>query len=224
MRAEIIIKGQNQQVIVLNQETADLVTKTICAAEAVKDITSIEQFKAADDLCAVLRRQEKEIQEHRESLTKPIEAFKKQIIAAADVVVKDLARARLHVGNKVLAYQQEEERKATELRRKQDEERRQAEEAERKRQIEVQASLAKDDFPEIAVLSPVSPVVHTPVAPVVKSHSSTTVTNRELRIDNELLIPREFLVPNEVAIRKALMEGMKIAGCRLEEVTKVRAK
>lgn len=210
--------------IVLNEEIASEATALLDMAEMYTEIDSPEKFKAADLLAGQIRKVEKQIEDHRLELTTPLEKFKKQIIAAADGVVKTLAGARRKLGDKIMDYQQEQERIRREAEAKAEKERKDAEEKERKRQEEINAALEKNDFPAAELhAEPVRPAP-VAIAPVVKSSSFKAVSRKVLHIYDAAQLPRAYLVPDEVSIRSDLLAGKTIPGARLDEEMKAEGK
>ena len=222
----VIIKEEIKQdvAIVLNQETACEANALLDQAAMYTVIDSTDKFKAADHLAAQIRALEKQIENNRLALTTPLEKFKKQIISAADGVVKTLFAARSLLGNKIMAYEDSLENIRLEAIRKAEQEKKDAEEKERKRQEEINKAIETNDFPAAELHT--EPVRPAPVAivPVVKSSSIKKVTRKVLCIYDAAQLPRAYLVPDEVSIRRDLVAGKVIPGARLDEETKAEGK
>lgn len=160
----------------------------------------------------------KKVEDQRKEVKAPFLDLGKKIDAAANSVLIPLLSCKERLGIMMVMYKREKEiEKQKELARAE-------EEARKRKEREEQAKGPATSFEE--AVEQQQPQAAQQVVKIEVPTFSTVklVTRKELKIVDESLIPRQYLVPDTVKIRKELLEGAVIPGCRLEEVTSAGAK
>lgn len=232
----VIVDGPSvaAPLIVLKSETMQQIDSLVIAADSLEVNDEFGRM-AADDLFTKIRALEAGIEKQRTEIKAPVLKLSQAIDAAVKQPALTLATARKNLGERILAYQREQER----LRREAEEKaRREQAAAEAKRKAEEQARMAQEaelrkkgmPIPPPAPAPVVQPVRPIPVPPpVTKSSAVTTAKQKVLVIVDKRQIPWEIggvelLVPDEAAIKRLLTAGVSVPGCRIEEREILRSK
>jgi len=213
-------KGISKTVVVVNAATTQVCLAHIKSAEALTVIDSLEGFEGADSLVRDLRTVKKQINDQRLNATRPIDALKKSIMAAAKELTDPLEAQEKRLGGLILGYQREQERLAEQARQ----------EALRKAQEETVAGASIggpiNDFDDGVCDGELPAPDYTPAPPVVKSTSVTTRMVEILVIDDLTYVPHritcpgsdgpiDLLAPIETNIKAVLKTGITIPGVRI---------
>lgn len=137
--APVIVRHEiPAEIVALSPETVDEVARLLAAAEAceVSDLASLE---VAESLFRDIDQLGKAIAAQRLEITRPLDALKKQIIAAERDATKALQQRREALGGQVLAFRRELERQRREA------ERRVREEAERRERERLQRQREREE-------------------------------------------------------------------------------
>jgi len=192
-----------EQIIKLNTaeavETANQVVGNIAETSRII-INSQPTFDKAKDKLGEIKEIKKIVNDKKESITKPLnEALKnvrglfKPIEDKIDVIENYLKTEVLKYNQKLLAEQRKRE-----------------EDANKKIEEEQAKGKSLDEINIDKIAKPLTNITQ-------KVEAIKTRKIKKLRIINEQLIPREYLTPNEVAIKEALLNGIKVDGCEIFE-------
>lgn len=231
----LIVCGQIETPLIVLQAHVLERAGGLCREADSAVVTDAFEQVHADQLYLGIRTLESEIEKQRVTVKDPVLKLGKAIDEAVRPIMIMLAETRVKLGDRILAFKRIQEqlaREAEERRRKELE----AIEAERKAKelarIAQEAALKEKGMPippppPVAVVAPPRPLP-APV-PVIKSASVTTMKQKVLVIDDKRQIPWEIgnvelLTPNEISIKRLLMAGITVPGCRLEEREVQRAK
>jgi hypothetical protein len=229
--------------VLVSDEALNRIDVALHASGVIASIPDGDEmaFKNADAAYQQLQTLSREIEKSRETLKKPALDFGRSLDAAAKEAVAPIEAEKSRLGAVIKDWQKRENARREELARKA------REEAERQRQEQIRlerereeaarlAALPKDDpvpgedpvpvdEPTVAFVAPEKPAV--PIQPVyvpppVKSSVREKVS-KVLVIEDAALIPRELsgavlLVPDEAQIKRLLTAGIKVPGCRLDEL------
>jgi len=172
-------------------------------------VASDEDMKAATDLMAVIKISEKNLEEQRKFLVKPLNDHVKNINDRFKLYSVPLQRATTILKNKVLAYRQELERK-----RREEEARLQAEA--RAEQERLAALAEANELPPPPPIIMRAPATEVPKAARSIIGSAAFSKEWKFEIVNESLIPREYMSPDEKKIRAVIKAGIReIPGIRI---------
>lgn len=206
-------------VVAMTGETLKKVKALTRRARALK-IRDAASFSKGDELNGEVRTLMRSIQKARTEVKAPVLQLGRDIDAAVKDVVEPLEQATAALSQRLLAWQREQER----LRAEQ-------EAAARKRMEEAKAKAAEAENAEQAEaaheeLMQADEDMLAPKTPQAKPKSVTRRRTKVLVIDDADAIPREIggvqlLVPDEVAIKRMLVAGAQVPGCRLEEQVSV---
>lgn len=195
MNKEQIIKLNTAEAV----ETANQVVGNIAETSRII-INSQPTFDKAKDKLGEIKEIKKIVNDKKESITKPLnEALKnvrglfKPIEDKIDVIENYLKTEVLKYNQKLLAEQRKRE-----------------EEANKKIEEEQAKGKSLDEINIDKIAKPLTNITQ-------KVEAIKTRKIKKLRIINEQLIPREYLIPNEVAIKEALLNGIKVDGCEIFE-------
>ena len=195
MNKEQIIKLNTAEAV----ETANQVVGNIAETSRII-INSQPTFNKAKDKLGEIKEIKKIVNDKKESITKPLnEALKnvrglfKPIEDKIDVIENYLKTEVLKYNQKLLAEQRKRE-----------------EEANKKIKEEQAKGKSLDEINIDKIAKPLTNITQ-------KVEAIKTRKIKKLRIINEQLIPREYLTPNEVAIKEALLNGIKVDGCEIFE-------
>lgn len=212
------------------QELIAFASTFLGTAQAVK-ITTPEEAQAAVDQTRAIKDCAKTIEEVRKSFTVPLDEQKKAYMDVFRPAVEVLEKSESLLKSAILAFQQEERRKAQEA--EAERRRLQAEEDARlrKEQEDAQALLKQAD--EAAAAGDITKAeeleeraqaiqtatVYVPVTPIaapVKPKGAATKQVWKCRVVDPALVPAEYKVINEKALdayAKAMKENAKLPGC-----------
>lgn len=179
------------------------VMRALAVAESII-VGSDEQMLEAGEIRKKIKQVGKIIKEKKEEITKPLNEALKNVRAMFAPLEQNCEEAEMRVSQKMLIYQSKvdaERRKIeAEAQRKMEEAQRKLEEgkiSEKQAQaVEARAEKKLESAPEA----------------IKKSEDFHTRTVKKFRILDANAIPRSYLVPDEVAIRKAMMAGVAVAG------------
>jgi len=232
MKQDIILTPAIQMpVIVLHADVVQKADELTLLAANMK-IDDVFTLAVADDTkkdCANLL---KAIEVERVRVKAPFLDVGKQIDAAAAGIVDKLTLAARALATNIIAFTREQERIRQEAETKarierdrleaiQRAETMRIEEENRKRSEEAKSKGVPAPAPVMAPIAKL--VMSAPVMPPpIKSTSTTTMKQKVLVIDDATLIPWSIggvtlLIPDEKAIKKLILAGVTVPGCRIEE-------
>lgn len=199
------IKKSEQETQLIVKEAQGIVIKTQA------------DYIIAGELRKRIKGKIKEIDERRKSLTLPLDGVKKSIMAMFNPMLELLEKGVARIDNGVIAYSEEQDRKAREAQAKADEEaRKEREKAEsRAKELEAKGKFEKAQAMQDKADNIIAPVI-TSAAPKISGQTIKEMWDFEI-IDIDI-IPRQYLIPNEVLLRKTvsassgkiLISGIKI--------------
>lgn len=235
MAAITIANPLPKTLVALSQEAIDRVDTLVeqSIALGAKPLVDLDAYNVADALHRSLHDMERELEKQRQLIKAPVLDLGRQIDGAAKAQAEALVEAKRRVAVRVREYQDAENRRREEARRKAEQEAREEEarrnaELEAKRAAEAEAAAWETPPDEPAPAAPeafdgeiVRPVAPAPTPAPLKS-SVRKQTVKRLVIDDASKIPRELngvplLVPDEKQIALVMKAGIAVAGCRLVE-------
>ena len=233
--------------IVVGAETPLPVPCVAVTAEHVREIENLcrrgramvvsddETFARADALNADIRQLASAIEAERKKVKDPYYRVGQAIDKAAKGAKDKLAEVTRGLSSQLLAYQREQEKLA---RAAADEARRLQEEKDAAEAEKLTAAIADGDGTTAREIiqemqEPEPPQDLAPVPAPVKSSSVTTRKLKRAVIEDVGKVParikamgayHELLEPNVKLIEKLLRQGVRIPGCRLEEVESIASR
>ncbi len=180
-------------------------------------VTSADDFEAAGERLKTIKGLSKRIVDFFKPMKQAADATKKAILDAEKKLSVPLENAELLAKRAMLGYQQAEQRKADEERRRLQAE---ADEAARREREALEKKAAAAKKPETqakhaeAAAMVVAPVVHV-AADTPKVAGIATVKTWKYRIVDAAAIPREFLMVDEKKLgqfARAMKDGATVAG------------
>jgi len=177
-------------------------------------ITNQDEFLQAGDVLKLCKDKIKEVEAERKSYTDPLEQSKKRLIAKAKLIIEPIEAYIEKINQAMSGYHQVQEKL------RQEEEKKIA--AEQKAYYDKCQAEAK--MPNDVDLMTKQPEIEK--TKTTKGNIATTsmVEKWEFEIIDELLLPREYLMPNEVAIRKAVTNGLReISGIKITKTFKPKS-
>lgn len=232
--------------VLISDEALNRIDTALHASGVIATIPEGDEsaFKAANAAYDALQALAREIEKNRETLKKPALDFGRSLDAAAKQAAEPIETEKVRLGAVIKDWQKRENARREEIARKA----REAADAaarEAQRIAEEQAKAAEAarlaalpqedpvpgedpvpvDEPPVFV-APVKPVVVVPM-PVTQPLVTSSVREKKTKvlvIEDASLIPRELsgavlLVPDESQIKRLLTAGIKVPGCRLDELT-----
>lgn len=185
-------------------------TQELCASAERAVIDSTETLERGADLAKMIRDHLKVAEGERTALTGPLNNVLRTINTRFKKYTEPLEKAKALIDGKMLAYG----KKLAEAKRAEEEARRKEEDAAR-----------QAEFPDEI---PFAPPVAAPKPETVYGNtgSSASFTNTwDFEVEDVRKLPAEYLLPNEVAIRRAVREGVReIPGVRIFEKTGLRVR
>lgn len=172
---------------------------TACKNIVINSSDSLEQAK---ELAKNAKKIENLIEDKRKEITKPLLDEKKQIDDYAKSVTADLNTAVKELRDKILRYEQEQERIRQEELRKIEAERRAKEEELRKQMLENQ-TVDEDAVKELQVLKSQQAAI---ISETPKNSITKVWTFEYVDIG---LIPIDYMMPNEPKIKQAIKSGVR---------------
>lgn len=204
----IVVPNETQRPIVavdgeLLEQVEDVTRKAL--ALAVKDGAGLERGDALNSQVIELRRL---VEDQRKKAKAPVSALAKAIDDAAKPLLSDLDRAKLALSKKLLDFQKAQV---------------EAERARRAPEPEP-ADDGEDEAP-----APPPRIEILPAKPAPRVQSVTTRTYKRVEVVDEDAIPRvssglRLLVPDLDAIRKLLIAGATVPGCKLVDEEGIAAR
>jgi phage-related minor tail protein len=234
MAAITITNPLPQVLVALSQEAIDRVDTLVeqSIALGAKPLADLDAYNVADALHRSLHEMERELEKQRQLVKAPVLDLGRQIDTAAKAQAEALVEAKRRVAVRVREFQDAENRRREEERRKAEQA---AREEEQRRLAELEAKRAQQAAdaeweappgeepakPEAFDGEIVRPVAPAPTAAPLKS-SVRKQTVKRLVIDDASKIPREIngavlLVPDEKQITLLLRANVAVPGCRLIE-------
>ncbi len=232
--------------VLVSEEALNAIDQALHASGVIAVIPEGDEaaFKAADVAYQRLQTLSRDIEKSREALKKPALEFGRSLDAAAKQAAEPLESEKQRLGAVIKDWQKRENARREELAR-QAREAAEAAQREAQRIADEQAAAAEaarraalpvedpvpgedplpvDDVP--VFVAPAKPAVIMPkpyVPPPVVSSVREKKT-KVLVIEDASAIPRELsgavlLVPDEAQIKRLLTAGIKVPGCRLDEIT-----
>jgi hypothetical protein len=221
--------------VLVSDEALNRIDKALHTSGVIAVIPDGDEqaFKVADAAYQALQVLSREVESTRETLKAPALAFGRSLDAAARDAVAPIEAEKARLGAVIKGWQVRENAKREEAAAK--EAQRIADEAAKAKEAARIAALPQEDpepgvdpepVPEAPVFTaPVKPAV---IIPTVMARPMVTSSVREKRakvlvIEDASQIPRELsgavlLVPDESQIKRLLTAGIKVPGCRLDEV------
>lgn len=201
------------------KELAETTAKTFGAAQ-FKPITNREEYESAADFLKKVKRRMKDIDEMRTSITKPLNAAKKQVEDFFRAPKMQLMKAETAVKASLVTYDNEQERKQREEQKKIA-----AARAERERKLKAEAeakALEALDIGDVEAAEKITQEAESlvVVAPVVVKQRVAGVSFREIwkfEIVDFKKLPDEYKLPDEVQlgrIARSAKEGASVPGVR----------
>jgi hypothetical protein len=231
--------------VLVSDEALNRIDKALHTSGVIAVIPDGDEqaFKVADAAYQALQVLSREVESTRETLKAPALAFGRSLDAAARDAVAPIEAEKARLGAVIKGWQVRENAKREEAARvareaaaaAAKEAQRIADEAAKAKEAARIAALPQEDpepgvdpepVPEAPVFTaPVKPAV---IIPTVMARPMVTSSVREKRakvlvIEDASQIPRELsgavlLVPDESQIKRLLTAGIKVPGCRLDEV------
>lgn len=195
------------------------VQELLTAAEDVV-IMSRADLSQATDLVKAIKSRFRDAEDERKRLVKPFNDGVDAINARFKAMTVPLKDAEDGLKGKMLAFQQEEERRANEEAARQEKARKEAEE---KRRAEAEAQAAESDRAPL----PIS-LIERPVPPITPQHKPTTYGQTgavstvkkqwTFEVEDISKVPAEYLLIDQVKVNQAVRAGARdIAGLRIFE-------
>lgn len=197
--------------------------------------TSLSAVKSG----ALIKTWQKQLEDMRDSLVRPLNQRVKEINAYAKSVGEPLVAAETHLKGELRTWEiklQEERRRLeleAEAERKRIEAKTKAEAEEKRKEAELLAAFGTGEE-EAAIAKAEADVIEERGAVEAEAHQRATVTQISekkvegatrfwnFEITDANAVPREFLIVDEKAIRKAMLAGAReIAGVRIFQDTRV---
>jgi len=212
--------------LVIPKEAQDLTNEVKGNVDFYKSdqfmIQTVEQYTASAEDLKRVHAQEKKVSELRLSMTRPLDATKKSIMAFFKVPERYCSDIKVAISGKRISYQQEQDR----IRKEEEDRIRKLQEAEAKKlerradnvKSEEKAEDLRQEAEQIRETAPV-----TSVAPVEKSEGIRTITNYKFEITDPSQIPAEYLTPDEQKIGRvvrATKGEITIPGVKIYSETK----
>jgi hypothetical protein len=176
------------------------VSKALQAAQALQ-ITSQQELTAATDVLSKIKTVGKIIKEKKEAITRPMNEALKQARALFAPIEENYEEAERVIKSKMLAYQQEVDRKA------------------REEQAKIEARVERGTIKPETAIKKVAAIEN--VGTTVSGNRGGEVqfrTVRRAQIENEALLPREYLIPNVTKINEdAIRKNIEIPGVKVIE-------
>lgn len=201
-------------------------------------VTDEESSANAVKSGALVKMWQKQLEELRDSLVRPLNQRVKEVNAYAKSLAEPLLKAEAHLKSELRARELklEQERKALEAKaeaeRKKLEEKARAEAEEKRKEAELLAAFGTGEEAEIAKVE--ADVIEERALVESEAHQRATVTQLAekkvegarktwaFEITDAAAVPREFLAIDEKAIRRAIMGGAReIAGVRIYQETSI---
>lgn len=197
MEAEIITQKEVQEL------TNEIRVNLDCYKSEQFLIQTAEEYANSAEALKKVHSAEKNISERRLSITRKMDAAKKEIMDLFKVPEKYCSEIKSAISTKRVEYQREQDR----IRREEEERIRKLQEAEAKK-LEARAAKLKSEGraeelrQEAEQIRDTAPV--TSVAPVEKSAGVKTITNYKFEITDASKIPAEYLIPDEQKIGRVV--------------------
>lgn len=188
-----MITVSDKEIAVIQKKVSPIVREA-----SLISVTDAASMAIASEMRSKLKAIEKEVVGDKEKLTKPLKQVVKDITAKYAPFENELDNALLIITNKMSTYQ------TAELKRAQEEE----------EKIAARVGEGKGKFKMETAVSKIEEIDK----PDSKVGNTKFRTDKKFEVMDITLVPYEFVLPNEVAIRKAMIEGVEVAGVRYYEV------
>ena len=203
MNQTLTTKTNGLEILASAKKQIDMLAEQ-CRNVVITDEQSLERAKS---LVKQAKTIENYIEDKRKELTKPILERKKAIDDLAKSLTKDLSEAVRHLREQILYYEQEQERKRLEELRRLEEER-------RKKEEELLRAQQEGKIEQVEHIEKLAEIETKAAELSEKSKNLREVWTFEV-VDLSL-VPREYLVLDEIAVRRAIQNGVReIPGLRI---------
>ena len=228
MNSVIIPSGIPASIVVVGDEVMDRIHDLTTRAGEIPAITNSDEFRAADALVSEVVKITKDIEAERARIKRPIIDLGRALDDAASEATAGLVVIKAKLGKRLLAFQEEENRRREEVRRQMDEQRLAAEAEARRIAAEARAkaeaqererqkaaalaeeAAAEDGAPPweqpapAPVQAPVPEVVHVPtVLPPCYEQQAAAAPLKSSAVVSRTMkkveVPNPELVPDEIA-------------------------
>lgn len=238
--------------VAISAEARDQIAALEAQAADITAISCMDEYTAADQVLAQVVKAIRELENERKRIKAPILDLGRQLDEAASEAGTGLLAIKASLGQKLLTFQQAENRRRDEERQRLEAQRREAEEqARRAREIEEhnRLELARAAAETANAIDEVAPweEAPAPVAPVLipvveaptieqqfaaaplKSSAVVSKTIKRVEITDASLVPREFggvqlWTIDTKAVEKLAKAGAQIPGVTVSEVQITAAK
>lgn len=234
--------------VAISAEARDQISALEAQAADIVAIACMDDYTAADAVLAQVIKAIRDLENERKRIKAPIIDLGRQLDEAASEASTGLLVIKSALGQKLLVFQQAENRRRDEERQRLEAQRREAEEQARKaREIEehnqreiaraaaAAAEVAPWEEPPAEAAPDLIPVVEAPTfeqqfaAAPLKSHSVVAKTIRRVEITNPELVPREFggvalWIIDTKAVERLAKAGAQIPGVTITDVHITAAK
>ncbi len=186
----------NKDVEILEKEIVPVIRKAVKV-----EIKNVEDMKKASEMLSVVNKYADTVQDKRESITGPLNTALKAARAMFKPLEEQLDEAIENIRGAMTVYQTEELRKQRE-----EETKIAARVGEGKGKIKIETAVRK--------MNEMDKVVG---QVVVDSGMVKFKTSKKFRIIDKTLVPLDYMVVDEVAVRKAMLAGLSVAGVEYYE-------
>lgn len=178
------------------------VTKAVSAAQAI-EIKTHEDIAQATDVLSRIKTVGKMIKDRKEAITKPLNDALKSARALFAPLEESYEEAERIVKSKMIAYQNEIDRKAQEEAAK------------------IAKKLEDGKISEATAMKKIDALPEAPMTVQGNKGAIKTSKVKKFEVIDKSKLPIEFLLPDEVAIRKAMHAGQELPGVKYWEENQI---